>query len=424
LNVKVTPEAQSVWDSTAKRVVWDKGRRLGATHNFIILDLLESTQRPLKTLWGDVQHSNIIKYYDAFWYPLLSQLPPGSFSFNQQTKQLRIANRETRDLKSEKASIVDFRSADADRLTWEGFGYHKVILNESGIIMMNEDLYKKTILPMLIDYKEAQLFAIGVPKGKTTKNGLEHPMYTLSKKGQVGEPGFERFHNTSYDSPVADKEDIDALVEENGGHNHPTVRQEIYGEYVDAVSSPFLHEFNEKRHVGPCEFNEQLNLYTCWDFNVSSTCLLIQVYDNTIYVLREFHQRDILDICHQIKEQYPSRRMVVNGDRNGNSESASNETFYDFVRKGLNIGFSAFRVPDSNPSHKNSHLATNACFKHMTVIIHPSCTGLIRDCQKVEVINIGGKIEIVKTDPTLTHHLDPLRYHIWMEHIDNLKIND
>lgn len=418
IDVRITPEMQTVFEDPAIRKLVKKGRRVGATHNWILLMALDGLERPITQLWGDTINANIDKYYQRYLLPFLKQLPPGSWKWNYQKKELRTVNSKTNDLESGDASIIDFRSSDNPE-NWEGFGYRRIFLNEAGIILRNRYLYENAVLPMLLDYPDAELICAGVPKGKHLKNGEQHPFYEMSQ-----EVGTKIWTFTSYDSPVARKEDIDKLVQKYGGPNSPTAQQEIFGEFIDAVSSPFLHEFNEAKHVQPVEYDEHLNLYTCWDFNVESTCLIIQFYREEIRVLKEYHQRDIVDICNQIKEEFPSRRIYVNGDASGNSENASNETYYDLVKKGLKIGNSQFRVPNSNPSHKNSYLASNEAFKRLDIRIDPSCEGLILDCKMVEIMEGKGKIEIDKSDQERTHHLDPLRYHIWMEHIDNLKIND
>lgn len=418
VDVRITPEMELVFCDPALRKVIKKGRRVGATHNWILLMVIDGLNNKKYQLWGDTINSNIDKYFQRFLLPFLNKLPSTYWKWNYQKKELRTINALINDVNSPDASIIDFRSCDNPE-NWEGFGYNRIFLNEAGIILRNRYLYENAVLPMLLDYPDAELIAAGVPKGKHLKNGEKHPFYEMSE-----DPKTKTWTFTSYDSPVARKEDIDELVAKYGGPNSPTAQQEIFGEFIDAVSSPFLFQFLETKHVCPVEFDERLNLYTCWDFNVESTCLLIQYWKSDVKVLKEYHQRDIVDICRQIKEEFPSRRMYVNGDASGNSENASNETYYDLVRKGLNLGFEQFRVPSANPSHKNSYLASNEAFKRLNIQIDPSCEGLILDCKLVEILEGKGKIEIDKSDPQRTHHLDPLRYHIWMEHIDNLNIRE
>lgn len=318
---------------------------------------------------------------------------------------------------------MDFRSADTPE-TWEGFGYNYIILNEAGIILKSTYLYKNAILPMLLDFPDSKLIAIGVPKGKTTKNGDEHPFYSICKNGQSGKKGYSFQQYSSYDSAVALKIDIDNLVEELGGHSHPIVRQEIYGEFIDAVDMPFLHAFNEDEHIGICEPNKFLPFYLCWDFNVKSTCLVIQFDDDQISVLQEYHFAGIPGICGSAVQEFKPRNIYINGDASGANDNASNETYYQIIREALDLSYqNGFRVPKANPRHKASYLVCNHIFKHYKIKIHPQCKGLLRDCRMVQIVQQKGKIEIDKSDSTLTHYIDPLRYHLHAEHLSKVTIN-
>jgi hypothetical protein len=419
---RITPEQDQIFENcTAKYNMIPKGRRVGLTHglSFLALETLIKNGGPI--LWGDTINANIDRYFQRYFLPELNKIGKEYYIWNQQKRELRTANTLTLDPSSEKASICDFRSSDIPE-NWEGFGYRLIIINEAGIILKNEYLYKNAILPMLLDYPDSRLIAGGVPKGKTTKNGAEHPFYSLCKKANEGNKNYKIFTFSSYASAVASKADIDALVEDLGGHNHPIVRQEIYGEFIDVVDMPFLYEFHESIHVSETElqFNPRLPVYLCWDFNVKSTCLIIQFYDKEINILEEFHQRGIEDICYQIKKKYIGN-YYINGDASGKNDNASNETYYDQVKTCLNISWDSFHIPKANPRHKSSYRSANKAFKHLQVRINSSCKQLIRDCNLVQILQKNGKLEIDKSDQTLTHHIDPLRYHIHYEHLETLK---
>lgn len=421
VNLKITPHAWKVATSKAKFNLWLAGRRTGKTQNFTNVGITEALSKHQRILWGDVQHGNILRYFDKYFRPVLSQLPAGSWSFNQQLKELRVINKETRSLTSNKVSIIDFRSADAHRQTWEGFAYHKIILNEAGIILRDPLLYKETIRPMMLDYADSQLFAIGVPKGKYGIGGVDHPLYVLSQEAATGNPRYYQQVNTSYDSPVATKDDIDEIVKELGGPNSLTVKQEIYAEFVDGVTEPFLWAFNYAKHVQPCDFNQYLPVYLAWDFNVESTCLIIQFYDNQIRVIDEYHMRGIDNIALAAQNAYQWPRMYINGDASGNNDNAGNESWYQQLKGVLRVGWESFHVPKANPRHKASWNQCNWLFENMDIIIDPRCKMLIRDLETVEVIRVGNKIEINKSDESKTHWLDPLRYHINSEHAHKIK---
>jgi hypothetical protein len=420
----ITPEQDEVFENcTAKYNLIKKGRRFGLTHgfSFYVIETLLQNGGPI--LWGDTINGNIDRYFQRYFLPELNKIGKEYWIWNQQKRELRIANNLTTDPTDTKASICDFRSADTPE-NWEGFGYRLIILNEAGIILKDEYLYKNAILPMLLDYPDSRLIAGGVPKGKTIKSGKEHPFYTLCKKAEEGHKNYKMFTFTSYQSAVASKEDIDELVSDLGGPNSPIVRQEIFGEFVDFADLPFLYAFHENIHVSETEllYNPQLQtVYLCWDFNVKSTCLVIQYYENDIYILREYHERGIDTICNQILLDFPGARIYINGDASGNNENASNETYYEEVKSYLGITYFDFHVPKANPRHKASYRLCNFIFSRLNVQINKSCKGLIRDCNLVQIQQIKGKIQIDKSDETLTHHLDPLRYHLHAEHYEKIQ---
>lgn len=427
IQIRITPQQNELFEGlTAKYNIIRKGRRFGFTHGLMLYCFEQLLLGNGPILWGDTINGNIDRYYQRFLLPVSQQLGKQYFNWNSQKKEYRIINGNCNSPFDSEASIMDFRSADIPE-NWEGFGYKIIVLNEAGIILKNEYLYKNAVLPMLLDFPDSKLIAGGVPKGKLIKNGSEHPFYTLSKRAQQGDSDsrYKEFVFTSYDSAVAEKEDIDALVEDLGGHNHPIVRQEIYGEFVDVVDLPFLHAFSEDLHVGECVYDEFSPLYLAWDFNKESTCLLIQFDETSIRVLKEYHQKGIELICDDIRMNYKYRSVYINGDASGGSETASNETFYEIVSTGMQIPIisNSFRIPKANPRHKTSYNHCNYVFNHSKITIDKSCKGLIRDCRMVQIIQKKNDLEIDKSDQTLTHHLDPLRYHINAEHKDKLKGN-
>ena len=98
-----------------------KGRRLGATHGACVF-MIDKMLKGHSCLWGDVVFSNIDRYVQRLFAPFLNahSIP---YKFNQQKKLLTVGD-----------GYTDFRSAD-NPMTWEGFGYDFVFLNEAGIIL-------------------------------------------------------------------------------------------------------------------------------------------------------------------------------------------------------------------------------------------------------------------------------------------------
>ena len=226
LHVKYTPQQDAIFfDQKAgvRFVVVRKGRRFGATKGAMNA-ALEWAIEGKQVLWGDTINSNIDRYVERYAKPeLTSGKIPYSYSIQQKKLTFPFSK-----------GFIDFRSADRPE-NWEGFGYHEIILNEAGIILKNDYLYTNAVLPMLMDFENSRLWALGVPKGKKRKDGKEHKFYTLHRHAMEGRDGYNSMKFSSYDNPLLNAEDVQDLETEIESMNPTMVRQEIYGDFVDEV---------------------------------------------------------------------------------------------------------------------------------------------------------------------------------------------
>jgi hypothetical protein len=142
-----------------KYTIVAKGRRFGATRGAAHACMIWAGHGK-RILWGDTINSNITRYWDRYFEPSLKHTG------------LKYHFDRTKNVASIGPGVIDFRSAEIPE-NWEGFGYHVIILNEAGIILKDPELYEKTVLPMLLDYPDSRLFAMGVPKGKLIKDGTD-----------------------------------------------------------------------------------------------------------------------------------------------------------------------------------------------------------------------------------------------------------
>ncbi len=198
-----------------KHKVIVKGRRFGLTKgaaNYFILKMLEGAS-PL--LWVDTIHSNIDRYVERYFIPVLRQLPASLWQWRQQKKELRVLE-----------SVCDFRSADIPE-NIEGFGYKIIFLNEAGIILKDEYLWHNAIEPMILDYCGKVIIG-GTPKGCNL-------FYTLYLRAQERDD-WKAYHYTTYDNPYLQKEEIDRIVSEMPER---VVRQEIYAKFLEDNAGVF-----------------------------------------------------------------------------------------------------------------------------------------------------------------------------------------
>lgn len=205
--------------TTAKFNIIPAGRRTGKTQGAERVAIINTAQGD-KSLWVDTINSNIDRYYERYFLPDL-KANNLSYEWNGQKKILKIED-----------GYIDFRSADRPE-SIEGFGYNKIYLNEAGIILNKEELYINSVLPMLIDYPDSQLFAFGTPKGKINKKGGNHRFWMLWQNVLNKVDGYAGMQLSTYDNPILSKENITDLENEIRQLSPEAVQQEIHGEFIE-----------------------------------------------------------------------------------------------------------------------------------------------------------------------------------------------
>jgi hypothetical protein len=408
LNLTYTQPQVEIFERKEKFITIPKGRRFGATKgaaNYYIESAIDGVS-PM--LWVDTINGNIERYFERYFEPVLrSSCVP--YKFNVMKHQLTLTG-----------SIIDFRSADKPE-SIEGFGYKKIFMNEAGITLKDNYLYTNAVLPMLMDYQDSQMYAIGTPKGKKKRNGEEHLFYSLVKRALAGEKDFYTKTYTSYQNPLLRREDIESLEKEMAAMDSYMVRQEIYGEFIDVSGdNPFAHAFDEEKHITKSFIiNPTLGqLYLSIDFNLTPFGALIASMWRDEQGLH-CHVIDEIQIEHgslpkmidEIKNRCGNRLrgIMITGDamgKRGDIGRRDNASLYDQLRKGLGLSWSQVVVP-GNPTHENSRADVNYILTHFPDFkVHDKCLQTIYDMRYVQCDAFGS---IIKKDRTnLAQHADLL----------------
>lgn len=399
LKLRYTEAQQNIFhsDSTARFTIVPKGRRFGATKGACNAVVEWATEGITPILWVDTINGNIDRYYERYILPELKDtgIP---FNFNYNKKQLKIMN-----------SIIDFRSADAPE-SIEGFGYRKIVLNEAGIILKNNYLYTNTLLPMLIDYPDSQLYAIGTPKGKFKPDGSEHIFYQLSKK--TG-PEYRQLRYSSYDNPLLDPVQIKLLQDEIALLDPNMVRQEIYGEFVDmSAVNPFMTQYAMKKHEDKMsKFDNRKQLFMSIDFNINPFAIIFfhnwrDKQGEHLHIFDEISIKNgsIPQMVDEIKLRYGAQlpNCRITGDAMGKKREIAerdNASNYRQLQRGLGIRDSQLQLP-ANPSHDNSRADCNyALYHYPDFKINPiKCPGTARDMKIVQCDAFGKIIKSNRKD--------------------------
>ncbi|MFI5404928.1 MAG: hypothetical protein ACHQ1D_00295 [Nitrososphaerales archaeon] len=384
-------------DSKARFTIVRKGRRVGGTKGACNAIMEWLTEGISPCLWVDTINGNIDRYYERYIYPELKKSAI-KFDFNYNKKQLKIRD-----------YVCDFRSADSPE-SIEGFGYKKIILNEAGIILKDNYLYTNTILPMLIDYSDSQLFAIGTPKGKYKRDGTEHIFYQLaSKTGQ----DYRQIILSTYDNPFLSIDEIKLLENEIALLDATMVRQEIYGEFIEAAAvNPFFTQYSAVKHESTqAVFDPQKQLYMSIDFNINPFCIIFFHFwkDAASEHLHFFDELQIKNgsipqMIDEIKMRYgaqlPNCRLT--GDAMGKRREIAerdNASYYLQLQRGLGLRDSQIQLP-ANPSHENSRADCNYVLYHFPDIkFNPEkCKGLCRDMKIIQCDSSGSIIKSNRKD--------------------------
>jgi predicted phage terminase large subunit-like protein len=304
------------FESKKKFVIVRAGRRVGKTFAGVQkICLFVLTKQNSKGLWVDTVQSNIAKYIERYFKPILGDIWE-SIEYDKQKQILTFAN----------GSIIDFGSAERPE-NLEGFGYDIIILNEAGIILKKEGLWERTIAPMGLN---AQVFFIGTPKGKTG-----HKYFELSQLA-LNNPDWVDFHFPAIESPEYTQEILDNIKQTTPSYLYS---QEYIAEFVDVYENSLLSPNDIKYYDNVSIENfDQLYLYADTTHTAKTTSdyfALVIIGQNKIdkfFYIIDFVLTKKLTPMQQIEtiisyfERYPK---IIKG----NYDAVSNDGFEEFFKK-------------------------------------------------------------------------------------------
>lgn len=209
-----------------------KGRRVGFTHGAANYCISHGLRHDHRILWGDTIHGNLDRYVERYFMPVLKKIDSKWWNWNAQKKEMHLNE-----------SIIDFRSAERPE-NWEGFGYHRIILNEAGLILKGDRgryLWNNAVLPMTADYKDCIVFIGGTPKGRTDKNGSDSIYYDMFKRAESGAANYFHCNIPTTKNPFLNQEAVAEVIAELP--EGPIRDQEAYGIFVDAGSGIIKREW-------------------------------------------------------------------------------------------------------------------------------------------------------------------------------------
>jgi phage terminase large subunit len=258
---------------------------------------------------------------------------------------------------------------------------------------------------------------------------VNHWIKTKIIDGEAFQDDLTVLHTTYKDNKFLTDQDRKQLeLLETIDYNH--YRIYCLGEWgIDDPEKLFAKDYDSAKHYGKSFrelYNSNLEVYLSYDFNITNTCLAIQINGEAINVLKEYHIKgyDLFMLCELLKKEFSGHRFIINGDASGKGGSAlsrGNESGYEIIKSCMGVTWDSFFVPGVNPSHLNSRLLTNIIFKMYQINISNECVELHNDLISVEIDNNGSIDPYKKKHPERSHWLDPLRYHLNAHHSSKLK---
>lgn len=216
LHLKIRSPFKEIFETEYKYKVITAGRRVGKTYasaQWLITQMIKNKEK--KGLWVDVRQSNLDKYVERYFRPLLGSMWKYC-DYHIQKKILTFWNK----------SYIDFASAE-NPTSNEGFQYDCMVLNEAGNILKNPSLWTNTLNPMAKGENTKVVF-IGTPRGRNYFWNL----YNM----QNNSPEYKSWKITALDSDLWTKSELDrvqlALPE-------MAWRQEYLGEFLEENAGVF-----------------------------------------------------------------------------------------------------------------------------------------------------------------------------------------
>lgn len=192
--------------------VLECGRRFGKTKLGVGL-LCHAAARGRTVAWFAPTH----KLLDEPWREVKRIVKDATANISEQNHKIRLTT----------GGAIDFWSLDNPD-SGRGSKYHRVILDEAGIIRDLQEAWEQTIRPTLTDYRGDAWF-LGTPKGRNY-------FHQLFARGGDGTPGWASWRLPTTDNPYIPADEVEAARRELP---EAVFNQEYLGIPADDGGNPF-----------------------------------------------------------------------------------------------------------------------------------------------------------------------------------------
>lgn len=342
-------------------VVVPAGRQTGKTFNFTQWIIRETLKLGCPSLWVDTVQTNIDKYVERYFRPMLKPIILDC-DWNAQKKILKLPR-----------GYIDFGSAQKPE-NLEGFNYKRAVLNEAGHILKKGSLWHNTIMPM-IKAEDNQTRIIGTPKGQNL-------FYELFLRGLENDPEYSSYRYTVYDSPYWSKEQIEEVRKKTP----ELIWKQEYMASFEAFAGMIYPDFKEELHVRESQERKLTDIYFValdvgWEH--PTACVLgKEDTDHNIFVMDEFREQylDVKQIGKFIESMLIRNSLnmdsvqlfVIDPASKGTQQTSGQSTMFQLQEEGW-----PFIVADNNVMSGISRVTR--MFRENKLYISKRCPRLIEE---------------------------------------------
>lgn len=250
-------------------VVVPAGRQIGKTYNFAQWLIEETMTLGCPSLWVDTVHTNIDKYVERYFRPMLKPVLLYC-DWNAQKKILKLPR-----------GYIDFGSSQKPE-NLEGFNYKRSVLNEAGHILKKQSLWHNTIMPM-IKAEDNRTRIIGTPKGQNL-------FYELFLRGMGKDHEYASYRYSVYDSPYWTKEQIEEVRKKTP----ELIWKQEYMASFEAFAGMIYPDFKEEIHCKSAPDRKVTDIFFVvldpgWEH--PTACILAKEdLEGNIFVIDEFRE--------------------------------------------------------------------------------------------------------------------------------------
>ena len=292
--------------------------------------------------------------------------------------------------------------------------------SQKGDYSVYSDFGQESINPLFVFTAPAKTawlndyFGLDLLPKTVLKRSLQNPPYYYSET--VGH------RKVVFSSTYVNEDNLPSSYIENMENNMlPHLRDMyVFGYPFAAAGGEFYAEFRSELHVKPCYYRPELPIHISFDENVVPymPCGIWQADGLELFKIQEIDlpepYNNVYAVCEEIIKIYKdhSEAVYIYGDATSQKRDVKLKkerpqdtvNFFTIIRKALNhFRTVRLRVPSANPSvARRGEFINHILGKNIhgiSISLDPCCKNSIKDYERIQMAETGGKEKKVTRDP-------------------------